>query len=1142
MHNFTQKNVTKLLYAMSRLMLLVITNLLTISGIIMAANAHSQNLKDVKVVITANHQDLKQLFNDLEKQSGFSFTYTEDIGKITSPKLMTGATSLYDALKMISEHKQLRFNRTSRMIAVSRAPVIQPPPTGSIKGRVVDFETAEPLPGATIRVDGANIGVSSDEKGYYIIRNLPVGKIKLIVSYVGYENTVLPNIVVTEGKETVQDIKIKASNSMKEVVITAGRQRVRSVSATSDKDLITELRQVSGVASGISSEQITKLPDRNAAEVVKRISGVSVVDDRFIVVRGMNERYNLTYLNDNLAPATELYTKAFAYDLLPSAIIDRIVVYKSPQADLLADFAGGAVKVYTKNTRPLRHLDIGVQVAHRPGSTFTDINSYKGGKYDFFGFDDGSRQLPSFSPSYFKSNPNTALTNQSTLLKAFSPVLDYQRTTSTPDMQVYANFYDNWKLGRMRLYDLTSVNFTHETRSYSVYNQTGNTYTLFADNADQNLNVNNQITNSQQTTEIGKINILENLTLRVNKNNQLTFKNFFVNEGRKLTTINATRRNILPTLDSAIWGNNQQHNVNLSFQRRLLYSGNVGGIHDFNQNKSRLDWSLGYSHILQNVPDQRNSTFVNYGKLPGFTAAGSNVGTFDTGYLGMINRLFIKLTEDTYNAAVNYSFKISPLFTLKAGTYQLYKTREVGRRFFRVNRAGLQPYEFYIPANQGITDGWVENYGVSNPNLIFFPQSKLGEVWSNKYFPDDGSGLAIYDATSPVDSYVASEQNNSGYIMGDLMPFDKNLIINAGLRVEYDQQKVAGAVSDLSGGIIGVKAVNRKTSLLPSVNINYKPDSAYAIRLGYGRTVNRPDFRELSPYNDFDFQNNQSIIGNPKLVSATIDNYDFRAELYPNSTQQNELINVGVFYKSLQNPIEQLRVSKNGYTDNSNFTVLTYGNAISAKVYGIEAEIKKSLAFIPGRFFSKLSFVANGALIKSTTRQRDYNAGNFAVDSTNIKGRPLQGQSPYVFNTGLYYENIASGTKIGLTYNVSGARIYAKSSGNPNSDLQKQTGNVALASTRPDLLQLPQKLLDVSVTQRVIKSLQAKLSIQNILNQAFTIVEDQNYNQRYDKEKPVAITNSSVAKANGQFYYTGDNIFQRYNPGRYFILQLTYAF
>src|SRR6202012_3069517 len=194
-------------------------------------------------------------------------------------------------------------------------------------------------------------------------------------------------------------------------------------------------------------------------------------------------------------------------------------------------------------------------------------------------------------------------------------------------------------------------------------------------------------------------------------------------------------------------------------------------------------------------------------------------------------------------------------------------------------------------------------------------------------------------------------------------------------------------------------------------------------------------------------------------------------------------------------------------------------------------------------FFRDLSVVANGALIKSTTQQRDYDGGIYAVSGTDIKGRPLQGQSPYVLNAGLFYENAGTGTKIGLTYNVSGARIYAKSSGNPNSKLQTGSDSIAIKSIRPDLLQLPQKLLDLSVTQRIVKSLQAKFSVQNILNQAVTIVEDQNYNQKYDPERPVKITQGiGNDKSIGQYYYVGDDIFQRYNPGRYFLLQFTYAF
>jgi TonB-dependent receptor len=914
--------------------------------------------------------------------------------------------------------------------------------------------------------------------------------------------------------------------------------------------------------SGISNEQISKTADRNAAEVVKKIAGVSVVDERFIIVRGMNERYNLTYLNGNVAPSTELYDKAFAYDLLPSPVIDKILVYKSPVADMVADYGGAAVKVFTKNAMPVKHLDIGAQIAHRPGSTMTNINSYQGGKYDFLGFDDGTRKLPWFSPSYFQYNKVASGIDQQTMVKAFSPVLDYGTAHSLPDMQFFVNYYDNFRLGgHVRLYDLTSVTYTHETRFWGVYEQTGNTYAYpFAQYGGGLFGQNNQITNSEQTTEIGKVNVLENLTLKWNKHNSIAFKNFFINEGRVLTTVNSSHANELPAIDSTYHSTYPQHSVNLSFQQRLLYFGNLTGEHSFGKDeRQELSWNLGYTFSQQNVPDQRNSVFYSgeypfysYSSEPpalGYIAAGTNTGSIGDGVLGMISRTFIKLNDNVYNGSLDYTFHVRPDLSLKAGTYQLYKTREVGRRIFLVNRGGLQPGEFLQPpGSESINQGWVEGYGLSNPNLIFFRQQYLNTVWNAANFPNDGSGLAIYDATTVSDSYVGSEQNNSGYVMGDWNPVGKALTLNAGLRVEYDCEKISGATDDGAGSNINpIKASHPKTSYLPSINVTWRPGPLYVVRAGYGRTVNRPELRELTPYNDFNYGNSETIIGNPSLVSSTIDNFDLRAEFYPRSSRQNELLNAGVFYKKIQDPIERLRNAVDASSGPGTFTTIGFSNAVSAEIYGVEAEIRKNLSFIPGKLFHDLSFYANGVLIKSTTIQPTLDQSGYVRDTgVNVRGRPLQGQSPYVFNGGLVYENPAWGTRIGVFYNVSGPRIYAKSVANAHSKYQVVSGDSTnFKSIRPDLLELPRHLLDLSVSQRIISSLVLKLSVQNLLKAPFRIVEDHNYNQRYDKEQPIPVTsarNGRLTPGITYYYYQGDNIYNKYNPVQYFLCQLTYAF
>ncbi|NLR80397.1 TonB-dependent receptor [Chitinophaga eiseniae] len=1105
---------------------------------LLAGQARAQSpTMNQPVTLQLSNTNLAMVIAEIDRQSDFSFSYDRSsLGAVKIAAVNWKAVPLKNVLEELNRTYGILYQANARTIAIKTGThTPKESGNGSIRGRIVDFETATPLPGATVKLEGTTLGTITDNKGYYRIDNVPANTYTLQVSFVGYQRSTLRGISVGVNKTADYDIKMQTGDALKEVVVNSGPRKVRAVTHSTEQQLLTEIKNATGVVSGISSELISKTADRNAAEIVKRISGITVVDDRFIVVRGMNERYNLTFLNGNVAPSTELYNKAFAYDLLPSSVIDKILVYKSPVADLVGEYAGAAVKVSTKNAMPVKHFDVGLQVAYRDGSSMKNVNSYNGGKLDFLGVDDGTRRLPGFSPGVFNASARARNLTQEQWLKGFSPTLATGKRYSSPDLQLFANYYNSWKMGKARLYDLTSITYTKETVASQVYRQMGNKDAyMISDVMGQSQGGNNRITNSDQTTETGKINVLENLTLKLNDRHQLSLQNFFVNDGKRFTSTSNIIPNKLPVYYLNDVGGFKRDYV-LSFQQRMLYSGNLSGTHLLGVRKQHeLAWNLGYVHDVQNVPDQRLLHFNREWPVTidstAWVPVGSNAGERNGTTAGMINRLYIKNLEQVFNISADYTFHVTPDFYVKAGGYQLFKVRQVGRRTFRVNRAGLTESELEAVQNSNDNQQWTTGYNYNNINTLYFRPEALRSVWSSKYFPNDSTGLQVYDVTSPVDAYTASEQYNAFYAMGDWKTAGDKLTLNAGLRGEYDRQRLSGAKEGALGKqtIEFINVDHKKTVLLPSVNFSYRPTGQLVVRTGYGRTVNRPDFRELTPYADFDYQRNERMQGNPRVVTAVIDNYDLRAELYPR--RNNEFFSLGAFYKHLQHPIERMReeATSKEYMDDWSYTNITYDNAVSANLYGAEAEIKKSLSFIPGQIFRRLSVVLNGSIIKSNTeRRRSHN--DYSTDSLHKKGGPLQGQAPYIINAGIFYENVAAGTKISLVYNVSGPNIYAKSI--------RTAADTLTADTyyRPDLVQLPTHLLDLSITQRLIKSLQLKLSVQNLLDQSYRIIEDQDFNQRYKKEYP-------VTRPDGKTFYKGDNIYSSYKPGRYILLQFTYAF
>lgn len=1127
----------------------------TLTGMLLANTVKSQDIDQLRVNLSLQQASLKESLLTLQRKSGVQISFAEQVlaDETKAVTLNEQQISVREALLRILDGTSLMYRLKMDYVIIDTRPRPQPQPVGTIKGRIVEFETAEPLPGATVRVLESNTGMSANEGGYYQF-NLSPGAYTLEVSFIGY-NTVTRKVQVVAGKESTYDIKLQGNNILGEVEIKArkGFSKV-PVAFTSERQLLEEVRMSRSVISGISNEQINRTADRNAAEVVRRISGVSVVDDKFIVVRGMNQRYNLTYLNSNIAPSTELYSRAFAYDMLPSSIIDRIVVYKSPAAELLGDYAGGAIKVYTKNTSPVRALNIGVQINYREGTTFKDMNGYKGGSLDWLGFDDGTRKMPDIPG--FRETGGRQTMDQEQMINSFSNTWQYGRLQALPDMQLFVNYFDNWNVFGKRLYSMSALTYTNEYRHFVEERTVGGGGGLFKTEEGTYAKELTPFTLNDQSTQITKLNLVQNFTLRLNDRHRLEFNNFLLNDARNNTTIAITHRDGFLTGDNELEINAFATKLNtFNYQQRFLYNGNFGGVHDFSAaRRQSLRWNLGYSRSLQDVPDQRVASFggnnIGYSDDDFRWTAFSAEGRPDI-YFGLMSRLFIKNTENVYSFSADYSIQPRADVLLKAGTYQLYRTREMDRRFFKVLPGNFNGTEIDANLDFGSIDPF-ENY----PALVRFREQDLAWLWDPRNFPEDGTGLKLFDVSSPLDRYIASEQNNSGYLQGEWTPMGGKLVINAGLRIEYNLQKIAGAGSmtvrnDDSEPYVGqmyypVPVSLGKTDLLPSVNLNYRPDSVWVIRASYGRTVNRPEFRELSPFSDIDFISQERITGNPLLKSSTIENYDLRAELYPKG-RPGETVSIGVFYKQINGPIERLRYAT--ASEGSFITQINFINTDRARLYGLELELRKSLSFVPGNLFRNLSIVLNGAWIKSEVSRNDsgvsYNNSNSLGNRLGtFSGRPLQGQAPYVLNGGLFYENAGWGTKLGVIYNVTGPSIYAIADENGqeiNEIMQKEGGitveETVRLQTLPSLIEAPRHLLDLSFTQRLYKSLQMRINIQNLLDQPYRMAEDANWDYKWNKP--------------GDYFYRppgtrpsveGDNDLIRYRPGRYYNVSFTYAF
>lgn len=1086
----------------------------------------------------------------ISKEYGVNIVYNPDAGKIELPELTVIQQDVQWVLKESMASTGLNIEQTGSSIILkknSQEPQQEKSPSGSLRGRIVEAESSEPLPGATVKIAGTKLVTMTDLDGYYNFPKAPAGRQTIEVSFIGYAAE-RAEVRLTANRINTQDIKLNPdATQLNEVVVSSVRRSRSSVPHTTERLVVQEIKGLSVVVSGISSEQISRSADRNAGEVVKKIAGVSVKDDKLIIVRGMNERYNLTYLNNNIAPSTELYSRAFALDLLPSRIIDKIMIYKSSSPDLMADMTGGAVKIFTKDAMAVRHFDVELQAAGRESTVFrNDFLVSEGSSTDWLGFDDGLRKLPSVVNAY--SNSNKTNISQAAYVDNFSDNLQYGRITAMPDIQFTANYYDAFIVGGRPLSLLTSLSYKKDYRQrdydrlQSILYKESSTEGVFGAKTGSK-------SYEEHSTQSAQINLLQNFTYSLNEKSQLYFKNYILQQGSDQTTIKTGQQTLLYSPGSEEWYRymtegqvENTKNISYTYSQRFLYSGNIGMNWKDKKEIHVLDLNGGYTFSRLEMPDQRviRLTNIGYGSerqgggaypdlnyiaLPREEFKENN--TNRSLQLGKISRAWTQNSEYVVTGSLDYQLKPAKWFYVKAGAFHLWKQRRVYRKVFTLNEGDLDDTGYASIDNIG------RNGQFMDPNLVFFREQDLGSVWSHAYINDAGTGLKVYDRTGGSDSYKASEQNTSAYLMGNLSMLRNKVEVTGGMRFEYDHQQVASAIDQSRTTVnFPVMADIERYDWFPSINLNLRPTDSWVFRASYGETLNRPEFREISSFSEFDYTENQTIEGNPSLVPSYTKNYDMRLEFYPAANQKGEMISVGVFYKEITDPIERTIYEQTAWPLSSiakTFPIVSFQNGNRAEIKGLEVEFRKQLDFIPLPVIRDLTVIANYSYIHS---QVDSVRNDRWTGTTNYINRRLQGQAPYILNLGLYYENARSGSKASLTYYKVGESIYAAAMGN-----YILATAISGAGNTGSILELERSQLDFSFSQRISKGWQLKFNIQNLLDNPIQRAEDADFDYKYTPLKRV--TAEKEGESGG---ISGDFITSEYRSGRFYVLSLSYSF
>jgi YD repeat-containing protein len=889
----------------------------------------------------------------------------------------------------------------------------------TIKGVTIDSLKNEVVPNASVQIVGTKKGTSTNSRGEFVFYGIKPGTYSIAISCIGYETDTILNITVNEN---IYDLgKIHLNQALQSF---SGGGKAVARKTNSVKAGIQEIKKAEVVANNISSEQIARSQDSDAAKAAARVPGVTLLENRFIMLRGLSQRYNSVQINGINAPSTEVDRRAFSFDLIPSSMLDKIMIYKSPASDLSGDFAGGVIKISTKSNVERDFLTVGFGLGYRLGTTFSKAqHNSVGSKTDLLGFDNGNRDLPNGFPASIAGYNNSQSILYGQMLKNNFELSEIR----TPlDFGWSLSQGKNFKINKMKLFTTNSFGYSTNyinapTRRYRYqYDQLEYVKQMF-DYRDDNFSVES------------KISILSNWILKINKNHTLAFKNIFNQIGENETTI---RNGANPTERPQ----DEFKNYGFHYTSRSIYFSQLEGVLILNDKNDKLNYGLGFSNINRNEPDYRRfRTSRIIGSNEDFSLIDPpSASLFDAA------RFYSKLKENTISATVNYEKhfhnKVDTLkdIILRAGAYVENKDRTFDARW--------------------ISYGYIGNPLMKNDIL----KQPIEQLFS---LPNINStaGFKPNEGTNPNDKYDANNQLIAGYINATI-PLDF-VSFNIGARVEQFNQSLNSATQN---GPVNVLQPN--LNILPSINSTLYFTEKKLLRLGYGRTVNRPEFRELAPFVYYDFMYDVNIVGNPDLKSATIDNVDLRYEFYPSSS---ETISLGAFYKNFINPIENyvqpIGLSQQFYLQ----------NATGADNYGLELEVRKSLENETQNLFLKnLSINFNASYIISKVDLGD--------DSTlsQDRERALQGQSPYIINTGIMYSDDKKKFNVNIAYNIFGERIA-------------YVGNAIF----PTVYEMPRHALDLTVSKDITKRLSLKFGISDLLNYKSQLWQDTDNDGKINMKK-----------------------------------------
>jgi hypothetical protein len=759
----------------------------------------------------------------------------------------------------------------------------------------------------------------------------------------GYQERLITLDVPPGGRNVTADVGLTMAKFAETVTVTAAAP-LNATTSSQEMQLI-ERRNAQVITDNMGAQEMRANGDSDAAAAMSRVTGLSVVDNQYVFVRGLGERYSNTTLAGSVLPTTEPDKKVVPLDLFPTGLLDSIQVNKSYSPDRSAEFAGGLVQITPLKfpSRAVVDFSYGVNVFSTATGKSIPLSPLNGN--DVFGFDRGVRALPGSIPANKIVRrgiytPDVGYSPDE--ITAFGRALDTARwrpvnENGTPGQNwggVFGNHFG--KVGVVASVTHSyKENFVDEQRAFYRVADEGELEAV----SDYSM---------QYGTQKAQLGVLANLAYQFTPSHRVSIENFYSHSGRDEGRVFEG-----PNTENNFY----YRNYRLQYIEEGLMSNGLSGEHFFqNWRNSRIDWRVSSARASRDEPDLRETLYQSPFRSGSLEPTGAFV-LADESQSGF--RLFNTLDDETVDAALNWSVFSAAggrPTQLKFGVSYIERTRDFQSRRFR-----------YIPnvANSG---GSVPVDLRLTPEEIFAPSNI-------------GTAFRFNEETRPVDAYDGAQHTTAGYGMIDIALSGRSRLV-AGARVERFDQRV-DSFDPFGLFERRVSSSIENTDVFPAVNFVQAISDTTNLRFSYSATVNRPEFRELAEFEFTDVVGSRAVRGNGNLERALIQNVDARWEMF---TGGRNIVAASAFFKHFDQPIERVVIA-------GAQPIVTFQNADKAQNFGFELEAGRQL-------FEGMFVNANYTFVES---EITLNPEQRTVQTS--LARPLAGQSKNLFNVIAEYAN-----------------------------------------------------------------------------------------------------------------------------------------